>query len=893
MKINGETLKSASLPSDTTLKPGVAVRGVLATESLQYTDRLASGARDYRTARVVFMVYDEDYRPHVESSSFTMAISDVATWSNCGSTKPWDTWHSCSLELQQSDFPSMSANATLTLTGGASGSLVFQSSIVLSAIPSWSSDGVCDHGVDCSSSDVGYVLGPAGAVQSNEVFTTDMYIRHTNPIKTVVFWVYYDSSVVSYVDTVSNSDYPNPIPGPEALDATRGGAWKKRKVVTQPPDTTDWYTSSGAGARLIVSVRLRALSEGEGFSFSIEEVTGGGNMVTIGSTSIACLGSSLTLTPSTTPVGLLAAMKDTVAAMASVTGEENTYEPHVVRVSSDYGGSNLAQVVSADSCTGSSVVSGCVTTTSEIDGSDVSLTVTSGALGAPLYMKTYTPSSVEVRLDSSLLRRMCSGGSGHTFEATRVAVLADGIDVTNIAQLSHGSLVYDATMRTLRASTSTSTGSPISVSVGDVVKASVVVDGEGVAPAELLAEAFTSVGALAYDASTGVVSVSFAHSLTQQRDTATVHGTLKHADGTTEPVDSVQLTTERTPFDASGRMLGLTVDDGFDSVDGSPPMQGVNVTYAPLFDVDGNTLEVNPNPTFLCGVGAFASSTSYCAASTNVSAFLDVPSVQNATLSMTDAATCIVADGSDAHSHCSGTETTRTLQLSMTVKYSDGTVEEGVPVISSRADWTLVTCGTVSATGSDGEFTLTLTDDSEAACAVVARVDGLVSSNGVSACVEQLSGVRISATYHPHGSDVTGLEVTRLPCDSSKFHRVELTAQCATNLRNLSAKSIAWAYGSTTTSANNPIVEVASASVPVSATLGSVVGSDVLTQSSTASTVSAIKWHLPSTLSLVHGASRRYRIQVDFDNKVRIDDLYAGTYSWVLASDFISCVRTE
>ena len=119
LKINGESLGSAVVPAYTTLKPAATVRGVLATPTMQYTDRLASesDARSFRTARVVFMLYDEDHRPRVASTSLTLILSGIATRSTtCAPTRSSDLHHTCSLELLKADFPPADAHATKTRT---------------------------------------------------------------------------------------------------------------------------------------------------------------------------------------------------------------------------------------------------------------------------------------------------------------------------------------------------------------------------------------------------------------------------------------------------------------------------------------------------------------------------------------------------------------------------------------------------------------------------------------------------------------------------------------------------------------------------------------------------------------------------------------------------------
>ena len=656
-----------------------------------------------------------------------------------------------------------------------------------------------------------------------------------------------------------NGDYPSPDVGPELADTVRGGTWQERKISTTPPSGTDPYApETSAIGRLVASVRFRAMTtSSEAFAFSIVEVTGGGGMVRIGSMPISSLGAHVDFTPSTTDhLGLLAAMESTVAAMASVTGMQTTYAPHVVRVQSDYYGNSLTAAITPDSCVGSAAVSGCITTSNAIDGSDVSVTVISGSLSTPLFMRTYTPVNVTVRLSASTVHRLCPGGGGGagsqpTFEAVRVAVLADGVDVTNIAQLSYGSLDFDVTTRTLRATTDA--GSPIAVGVAGAVKMHLVVSAVS-EPVKLLAEAYSSFEGPHYHAATSTFTASFAHTLMQRDGTAVVHAILLHADGTTEPVasSSLQLAIEHMSFSASGNVLTV--------------------------------LPVPPTGAYLCGRAALAlSSTLSCAAAANVTAFLT-----HVTLEMDGASTCVAADGSDASIHCQNVVTTRTLRLRMLERYPNGAYET-VPAMASRVTWE-VTCGIVASAGAPGVFTLTLTDDSQPTCSVRARVDGSMLSNDVSVCVEALQSVEISAAYHPDGCGVVGFAVSKLSCGSSEYHRVAMTARCVTNLhvRNALSGTIAWTYNAQSSSANHPVVEVGAPSVPVSAALGSVVGGVTLTQSTEDSAVSSMTWHLPPMLSLSHGANSRYRIEINFDNCVRIDDLYAGASPWVSPSDFIS-----
>lgn len=76
-------------------------------------------------------------------------------------------------------------------------------------------------------------------------------------------------------------------------------------------------------------------------------------------------------------------------------------------------------------------------------------------------MKTYSPTNVTLELSRTWLGRLCDT----RFQSTVVRVIADGIDVTSIAEIGGTNLFYDSSLRTLR---------PVATGVHEVLVAGVV-----------------------------------------------------------------------------------------------------------------------------------------------------------------------------------------------------------------------------------------------------------------------------------------------------------------------------------------------------------------------------------------------------------------------------------
>jgi hypothetical protein len=233
LMVNGETLHTQSLLQYTTLKAPTTVRGVLATPELYFTDRLATSVHEtnYRTARVVYMLLDEDYRPNVQSTSFTLSVSGVTNTNGCVSTESM-LQHTCSLQLSTDDFPLEDENRTLSLQAGG---LLFNDSIVLKARPAWSSSGHCGNGVLCSESIMVYAIGPAGPIQANSEFYVNLYVNHSTSIRGIRFRLWYNSTIVRYVriDELSGGEFIHQE-GQEEVSTYKNGGWMQRDVMFLP-----------------------------------------------------------------------------------------------------------------------------------------------------------------------------------------------------------------------------------------------------------------------------------------------------------------------------------------------------------------------------------------------------------------------------------------------------------------------------------------------------------------------------------------------------------------------------------------------------------------------------------------------------------------------------------
>eukprot|EP00966_Prymnesium_polylepis_P327500 7383371-Prymnesium_polylepis.1 len=115
------------------------------------------------------------------------------------------------------------------------------------------------------------------------------------------------------------------------------------------------------------------------------------------------LGQQIVLAPSAATVGILAAMRGTLANLQPVSGVATSAIPYVVSVSSDYAGA-VASVVASPSCSSHSLgLSGCVSTTASLATTNATVDVSAGGFSRTVYLKTYAPNSVVLELSHSVL----------------------------------------------------------------------------------------------------------------------------------------------------------------------------------------------------------------------------------------------------------------------------------------------------------------------------------------------------------------------------------------------------------------------------------------------------------------------------------------------------------
>ena len=853
LSLHGEGLGTSSALTYGAASAASSIRVVVATPTLYFTDQLQSGAASrYRTARLVYVLLDDDFRPNVAATSVVLRLEGAggdAVTASCGTTQSASSHHVCAWELGQEHFST--AERSVSLVVSASGGVSQASTLRLAALPPWVGD-YC-LGLSVASCYPGatfmYARGPAGPVEASEVFSVQVLLRHDAGSAGVVnFRFQFDPSVAAFVESsMADSPYKKvQLSDPLSFSGTSFSTGYDALVeattlsTTYPPTTTD--------ATLVCTLSFRALSAGEALRMSVTQVLSVGDSTLIDHNdafvAFDVLGSQLVLAPQRAEVGVLAAMRSTVANMQWVSGSSSSYTPYAVSIASDYSGSAVATLMASPSCSShSSGLQGCVSTTASLGSGSATVEVVSGSWSTPVQLKTYAPSSVSVELSRTSVYRVC----GTRYQSTTVRVLADGVDVTAVAAIGGVGLVYDAAMRTLRP-TAAGTYSVLLAGVASAQLSAWDAVAEGV---ELRAYAISggAFGTVSQQSSTA----QLAQSLTQEGDGVDVYAVLLHADGTTEQLGAGEV--------------------------------ALSVMHASLALSGSSRLIVQPSPTYFCGAVALAAWSECPALAGNVTAFINVPTVTSVSLSM-DSSSCLARTGGEVATFCEGAPLTVTLTVRVELLFSDGRVETQ-PAPASRVTFAdTAGCATIAAAGSPGVFVLRV-DGFCSSTLVSALVDG-VESNGVSVCVETMVGVHVYSIFYPAGNAVSGGVVGRVAC-SSEWHRVQVTAGCYTTAgpRSAVASTISWEVGTqpTITGQQAVVVSMTAASVRVTASINSRSGSVELTQSSDV-TGFTVEWSPPSTLSLEHGAQATYTPVATFDNGVRA--ALDGSFAWLRASELVS-----
>ena len=242
---------------------------------------------------------------------------------------------------------------------------------------------------------------------------------------------------------------------------------------------------------------------------------------------------------------------------------------------------------------------------------------------------------------------------------------------------------------------------------------------------------------------------------------------------------------------------------------------------------------MQPNPQYYCGVVAAVAWQECPVLNGSVTAFIDVPEVVSASLSVSSSS-CLARTGGEVATYCTGAPQTASLTLTMEVRFSDGHMEQ-LRVPASCVTWSdSAGCASVSETGTDGAFVVRVVGFC-ASTLVTAWVDGAVNSTSVSVCVETMIGVHMYANFYPGGGAVSGGVVTRIPC-TGEWHRVQATAECFTTagVRSAVASAVGWEISgqSPVSGVQSVVVRMDAASVTVRATINSRAGGLLLTQSS-------------------------------------------------------------
>ncbi|KAL3920992.1 MAG: hypothetical protein SGPRY_005055, partial [Prymnesium sp.] len=833
------------------------MQGVVATRNIFFTDQLGSSSSEgyYRTIRVVYMLLDDEYRANVAPTPVQLSVIGLGPTSmdaTCGTTRSSARQHTCSVALGLEHFKSEERTASVVLT---TGSTSISRSITLAALPVWATD-YCSGLVyaSCASSDnFLYARAPAGAVPRLSTFVVEVRLRHTGGAGAINFRFQFDPSVVEFVgSSMAGSPYAamQLSDPPLFFSDTKFATGYDALVSATTFDTT--YTPT-ATPTLVCTLTFRALSAGDALRMSVAQALSVGDSTLIDHNdaflAFDVLGSSVDLLPEPSIVGILASMPHAVANLQAVSAVPTSVAPDVVSVRSDYSGQSLSSSVTEISCSSASPgLTGCVTTTPELTSGDASVVVTASGFSTLVAVKTYAPASVLVKLSRPSLSKLCAG----RYQSSQVSVLADGIDVTEIAAISGYGFEYDSQMRSLRPSVD----GVLNVLVAGAPLAQVSVRSTLVVGAALRGAAITRSDFT--DASIQAATAELVQSLTQEGDAADIHALLTYSDGTTEPLSPSELLVTSTH---------------------------------PSIKASDNRLSLLAQPQVFCGAIADLALSACPSIHGSVSAFIDVPEVLDASLLM-QSPSCLARANGEVAASCIGAPQMATLRLQMTVRFSDGRLEvQNVP--ESRVMWhDSAECTRVSSTGTAGVYALRVVGSCESTM-LTAQVDGKVDSSGVSVCVIKMTGVQIEASNYPGGGPVSGA-VEKIPC-TDEFHRVQATAQCSTSTGVLSAapSAVRWLIGDPTSSITGQataVITLSSSQTQVIAQIGDW-DDRLLIERSTSESTFTVEWTLPSTLSLEQGGQVTYPPVVTFSNGVTAP--LDGSFSWINAAALISSYHSS
>ena len=433
-------------------------------------------------------------------------------------------------------------------------------------------------------------------------------------------------------------------------------------------------------------------------------------------------------------------MSGTLANLQAVLGRAKlALVPYVVRVTSDYTGSSLASTVSSPSCTSlSPQLSGCVSTTATLDSGNASIVVSDSGFSRTVHFVTYAPSSVVVELSRPSVGSLCTG----RYQSTGVRVLADGLDVTAIAAITGNGLVFNAGRRTLRPTTDGVLAVFVAgVSLAQVVASSTPVEGVQLRAAAITGSSFSA--ALQLSASAVLQQL-----LKQEGDNADVHAALFYSDGTTEPLDAADLL--------------------------------VAPTHPSLVVSSTNQLTVQANPQYFCGDVALVASAQCPSLNGSLAAFIDVPEVISASLSMSSSS-CLARIGGEVATSCTGAPQTASL-TQMGLRFSDGGWSSK-PRQRHAVGLTLQTARQWCRRGAQARCAAVLEECDSTV--VTATVDGSVNSSSISICIEKMVGVQVSANFYPR--PISEWHRPEIPCTSEyqsagnrvvQYHRRDTVGGC-------------------------------------------------------------------------------------------------------------------
>lgn len=321
-----------------------SLRAVLATPRVYMTDRIES-ASSFRTLRMVYMLLDEDYRPHVASVRPRLRISfdesDI-TEVTCNATKPSAAHHTCSLSLDQGFFSENSRNGSVSLILD---SFTHTESFQLQSTPPWTADyclGLTRSTCGLSPSFL-YARAPIGPVKRLSDFNVQVHLHHTSSSGVVHFRFQFDPTLVLFVGTkMTGSPYSTiQLSDPLVGDGTSFSI--SYDALVSPANLDDTFPPSSSST-LVCTLTFRALSSGDAFRMYVNQVLGFGesSLIDFGEafSEIDVLGHTITLLPEAAVVGILAAMTTTVTNLFPLSGNATTYAPYAISVLSEYVGTN-------------------------------------------------------------------------------------------------------------------------------------------------------------------------------------------------------------------------------------------------------------------------------------------------------------------------------------------------------------------------------------------------------------------------------------------------------------------------------------------------------------------------------------------------------------------------